>query len=160
MKFYQSFPRNVVLFVPSSKWCVSSSSERASHFFFNLDCLQSLRFQTVEDINDAMQMKPFQTWKHPLLSLCHFVDEGCLYSNKLSTFGPCETHCFSHVIDFAVRRFTWVKTLSGFYSYSAYSFQVSFIFRAFILTHWLSTDIPTYLLFSAGWLGAQQSKKV
>lgn len=55
---------------------------------------EMLRFQTVKDINDAMQMKLFQTWKYPLLSLCHFVDEGCLYSNKLSTFGPCETHYF------------------------------------------------------------------
>ena len=39
---------------------------------------EMLRFQTVKDINDAMQMKLFQTWKYPLLSLCHLVDEGCL----------------------------------------------------------------------------------
>ena len=149
----RKFPRNVVLFVSSLKWCVSSSSERASHFFLTWMASKMikdmLRFQTVKDVNDAMQMKLFQTWKYPLLSLCHFVDEWCLYSNKLSTFGPCETHCF----------FTrdWHCGLLFLF---LYPFQVSFIFRAFILTHWLSTDIPTYLLFSVGWLGAQQSKKV
>ena len=93
---------------------------------------EMLRFQTVKDINDAMQMKLFQTLCYPCVILLMkgvFIQTSCLLS------GLVRLIIFSHVIDIAVRRFTWVKTLSGFYSYSAYPFQVSFIFRAFILTH-------------------------
>ena len=73
-------------------------------------------YQTVKDIDDKLRTDIFRT----LLSICHFVDEGRLHSNQLPAFRPCETHCFSHVIDNAVSRFI----NQAFHSYSAHSFEV------------------------------------